>query len=141
MSTRCTLHFKSKGDKKPTAIIYRHSDGYPNTDSGVRADFKRFIEDVKKQCIGNYSRTRFNDPSYLAAKFVVWQANENVKDHNRLVEMWKKEKLTVATEKYSEPLDFLSLGVCMEDPIDIKYWYEVICSDDNKPPKLVCHEA
>ena len=37
MSTRATVHFKSKGCKKPEAIVYRHCDGYPE---GLGSDLK-----------------------------------------------------------------------------------------------------
>jgi len=103
MSTKATVHF-NYGDKT-RAIIYRHSDGYPD---GLGKDLERFLDDVSK-----LNDTRFRDPSYLAAKFVVWQANEYADKDNRL--------------------NFLSLGVCIDDPGDIEYVYILDCSSDKRP--------
>lgn len=99
MSTRCTINFMY-GENEIAAKIYRHSDGYPDTEHGVPADLDRFFKDVQAQT----KDTRFSDPSYLAAKYVVWQAAQYAGDN---------------------PLDFLSVGVCMKDPGDIEYTYFV----------------
>lgn len=113
MSTRATVHFcNSNGTTQ--AIVYRHYDGYP---SGLGEDLQRFLRDVKAQT----SDTRFNDPSYLAAKFVVWQAGEYAEDK-------------------SKPLDFLSVGVVLQNPGDIEYQYKVLCGggyvSDNTVPEV-----
>lgn len=111
MSTRSTINFgygspSNTGENKPTAKIYRHSDGYPE---GVLPDLKRFFTEVEDQTRGGYSGSRFNDPSYLAAKFVVWQAGEYARDPEK-------------------PLEFLSVGVLDEDPGDIAFTYWIDCS-------------
>lgn len=111
MSTRATVHFQYNG--KTEAIVYRHTDGYPE---GLGEDLKQFFADVETQCSNGYGGTRFNDPTYLAAKFVVWQAMQYAEN---------KEK----------PLDFLSIGVMMEDPYDIAYRYLLECST-RTPPKI-----
>jgi len=64
MSTQATVHFQENG--KTEAIIYRHTDGYPE---GLGEDLQTFLNEVNK-----LKDKRFDDPSYLAAKFVVWQA-------------------------------------------------------------------
>lgn len=107
MGTRATVHFKYVDEEKPEAIVYRHGDGHPD---GLGKDLYRFLEDVKNQC----ADTRFNDPSYLAAKYVVWQAGEYSKDKTK-------------------PLDFLSVGVVLEDPDDITFRYTLHCSRAVKP--------
>ena len=109
MSTRATVHFC--WDEKTTgAIVYRHCDGYPD---GLGKDLKTFLKEVKD----NVQDTRFNDPHYLAAKFVVWQAGKYAKKH---------------------PLDFLSIGIMLEDAGDIEYKYSVICDgSNNKLPKII----
>jgi hypothetical protein len=107
MSTRCTIHFHGYGTPDIRAIIYRHCDGYPDGEHGVPADLERFFKEVESQT----RDTRFSDPSYLAAKFVVWQAGEFARDDSR-------------------PLDFLSVGVVMQDPGDIEYRYHVTCGTD-----------
>ena len=109
MSTRCTLHF-GYGDK-PAAIIYRHSDGYPD---GVLPDLERFFADVEAQT----KDTRFDDPTYLAAKFVVWQANDYVVAARKYP--WRKGETV-------HMLDFLSVGVMLRDPGDIEYRYLINC--------------
>jgi hypothetical protein len=113
MSTRCTIHFHWGNEKEPDAIIYRHCDGYPDGENGVLADLFKFFSDVEEQT----KDTRFGDPSYLAAKFVVWQAHQNA------------TRLNWDTGEY-EPapmLDFISLGVVQRDPADIAYRYHVQC--------------
>lgn len=50
MSTRCTLHFHGYGDHVE-AIVYRHMDGYPDTENGVLADLERFFEDARQRII------------------------------------------------------------------------------------------
>lgn len=115
MSTRATIHFTNSPGVEPVAIIYRHCDGYPD---GLGEDLKTFIEEVKNQT----SDTRFNDPAYLAAKWVVWDANQMV-DSGYGKNGWK--------EGEPKMLDFLSVGIVNEDPDDIEYRYIVIC--DGKP--------
>lgn len=123
MSTRCMIHFcRENGEIE--ANIYRHSDGYPD---GVLPDLKRFFKAVKEHC-GN--DTRFGDPSYLAAKFVVWQANENVQPFS-----FEKD------DKPRERLNFLSIGISKEDHGDVEYIYDVICSDRTKVPNVKHREV
>jgi hypothetical protein len=111
MSTRATIHFCDPDSKKPVAIIYRHGDGYPE---GLGEDLKKFVEDVKKQT----TDTRFNDPAYLAAKWVVWDAHQmaTIGYGN---DGWKKGEPSL--------LNFLSVGIVDRDPDDIEYRYTVIC--------------
>lgn len=110
MSTRCTLHFHYGSQPSPAAIVYRHSDGYPEA---VLPDLERFVEDVGKQT----KDTRFDDASYLAAKYVVWQAHENAVTFN-----WETNKLVP-----TEPLNFLGVGIVLSDPSDIEHRYHLYC--------------
>jgi hypothetical protein len=73
----------------------------------VPADLGRFFDAVKAQT----KDTRFDDPEYLAAKFVVWQAGENAYNPEH-------------------PLDFLSIGVASGLHGDEEYEYQVICNDE-----------
>lgn len=118
MSTRSTTHFVEGG--KTCAIVYRHADGYPD---GHGAELQEFFADVEAQT----QDTRYNDPSYLAAKLVVWLADKFANKYER----------DEATGEYgyvkSQPLDFLSVGVCIEDPEDIEYRYVIQC-DEHVPP-------
>lgn len=108
MGTPAVVRFNE--DKDVTARIYRHWDGYPDT---MLDDLQKFFKDVENQT----NDTRFNDPAYLAAKYVVWQANEYCRT--------------------GKPLDFLSVGVVSEAYED-GYIYEVNCDsfDDNGRPKI-----
>lgn len=111
MSTRAAIHFEdSRG--KAHAIVYRHSDGYPE---GLGKDIDEFVTEVRSYVIDN----RFNDPSYLAAKWVVW-------DCKRYVEGLSKMGL-----RSGHYLDFLGCGILLDDPFDIAYRYHVVC--DGKP--------
>lgn len=118
MSTRSNIHFTGFGSTTIVANIYRHSDGYPE---GVFPDLEKFFDEVERQT----SDTRFDDPSYLAAKFVVWQAGENAK---------------IAAYDYKngrpgevKPLDFLSVGVVSYDAADGEYIYTVACGVNGRP--------
>jgi len=112
MSTRCCIHFHANGNAMPSSIVYRHSDGYPED---VLPDLDRFFSEVENQT----TDTRFGDPSYLAAKFVVWQAGERAYP--------------------AKPLAFLGVGVVLADPGDIEYRYHLECSYDDARP-VVTHE-
>jgi hypothetical protein len=121
MSTRSTTHFFSGNDPKPTAIIYRHGDGYPE---GAGSDLLAFIEDQK----ANAKDNRLDDPSYLAARYVAF-----------LGRLFSFEY--VGDGKYepkAHPLSFISVGVCMEDPGDIEYRYEVRCGAHGTVPEVKC---
>lgn len=114
MSTRATVHFQRDGVTE--AIVYRHSDGYPE---GLGTDLIRFFSEVEAQC----TNRRFSDPAYLAAKFVVWQARE------------------YAGREYAGRglLDFRGVGICLEDPGDIEYRYRVICQSQDRPV-VICDD-
>ena len=121
MSTRCTINFCQS--RKTIAKIYRHSDGYPDGPCGVLADLDTFFAAVEAQT----TDTRFGDPSYLAAKFVVWQAEQNTK------------YTPIFAKTDPAPLNFLSLGIITRDPGDIEHTYFVDCDTNGRP--TVRHKA
>lgn len=129
MSTRSTTHFVAGGETH--AIVYRHPDGYPD---GHGKDLQTFFADVENQT----KDTRFSDPTYLAAKLVVWLAREFAShvDHGA-------EGLAFVNHADERPMDFISVGVCMVDPFDIEYRYEVHCDDfdDDGRPRVVCTDV
>ena len=100
MSTRATIHFRYMG--KTEAIVYRHNDGYPE---GLGKDLQDFLDYVK-ECIPD---NRFTAPTYLASKWVVWDASAPAN---------------------SSGLDFLGVGGVMQDPGDIDYRYYVDCNPE-----------
>lgn len=123
MSTRATIHFTRGGETD--AIIYRHGDGYPD---GLGEDLKTFLNEVAK-----LPDNRFNDPAYLAAKWVVWDAAQMAKSHDEVVKSFGRES--------HGPLDFLSVGILMKDPGDIEYRWTVDCGKHDKTGKpTVSHE-
>ena len=109
MSTRCVINFTWDGHID--AKVYRHSDGYPD---GVLPDLQKFFVAVEKQT----DDRRFHDPSFLAAKFIVWQADQLAKTYDSSKRGYHKSK----------KLDFIGVGVVTENPDDIEYEYMVACS-------------
>ena len=112
MSTRSTTHFRDTLDGPSTAIVYRHHDGYP---SGAGVDLVRFIKQVKEQTSregASFYGTRFNDPSYLAAKYLTFLVTDGYR--------YDKEY----------PLDFGGVGILNDDPGDIEWRYIVVAGDD-----------
>lgn len=118
MSTRCNIHF-CYGDGTVEANVYRHSGGYPD---GVLPDLDRFFTAVEEQTDGD---TRFGDPAYLAAKFVVWQAAENAWDYD-----WSKAD---GPRVKAPPLKFLSVGIVSRDAGDGEFVYTLTCSGNGRP--------
>jgi hypothetical protein len=117
MSTRCNIHFAYVSGP-PVANVYRHSDGYPE---GVLPDLDKFFAAVEAQT----SDTRFSDPSYLAAKFVVWQAGRSAKLE---AYDWR-----TSTQGEVKPLAFLGVGIMSQDAEDAEYIYTVICRGSGRP--------
>jgi hypothetical protein len=128
LSTRCTVHFHDDGTEEPEAIIYRHSDGYP---SGVLPDIEAFFAACENGTAANGGRpdTRFNDPSYLAAKFVVYQSQSLRRHMDQFyAELAKDDAEGYYADKGSRSeLDFLGTGIMAEDPMDIEYRYHLHC--------------
>ena len=119
MSTRCTLHFEYVPDQTD-AIVYRHSGGHPDA---VLPDLEKFFAAVEEQT----KDTRFDDPSYLAAKFIVWQARQLAWHFS---DNYKREP--------SQPLDFIGVAPVLHDPGDIEFRYHVLCTGRERP--TVRHE-
>lgn len=134
MSTRCVINFCWDTGKEVVAKIYRHSDGYPD---GVLPDLQRFFEDVKKQTGGD---TRFNDPCYLSAKFVVWQAGEYAAPRAQYSGD-PADKVKKGDNPHMGSLNFLSVGVCLKNPGDIEYQYWVKCDGKGPTPSVTHRKA
>lgn len=134
MSTRSTTHFIDSSyinpdTKKPylSAIIYRHTDGYPE---GAGTDIFRFLERVSK-----LNDTRLSDPSYLAAKYVMFLAE---KFGSGLSAQLRQMRYPT-----NDSLDFLSVGVVMDDPSDIRYRYIIDCGKIGADglPEVTCFDT
>jgi len=115
MSTRATTHFQRQN--KTQAIIYRHPDGYPE---GLGQDLKDFFQELKT----DVRDPRFEDPAYLAAKWVVRDAQRYARHLVHVGDTMDYEP--------THPLEFLSVGVTMEDPSDIEFRYIVDCDHRDK---------
>jgi hypothetical protein len=138
MSTRSTTHFVHEGvyggeKQEPVAIIYRHINGYPGS---AGTDILRFLD----QCAEldkdreSQSGSRFEDPAYLAAKYVVFLADMfNVR--------YSFEDSALSESKAPSKLDFLSVGVVNEDPSDIEYRYVITCGARGTRPKVTCYKV
>lgn len=123
MGTRCNIHFN--GGKTVAANIYRHYDGYPGkvvdgreAEYGVLSDLLKFFTEL----LENVADNRLTDPTYLAAKFVVWQAKQNARTYKGMVD-------GEAEYEDNHYLDFLSLGICVADNDWSEYIYEVDCEN------------
>lgn len=129
MSTRAIVNFYDSAGESATrdekgrfapkkylrAKVYRHCDGYPE---GLGKDLKKFLALLKKTVKDN----RFNDASYLAAKWVVHDSERFAVEYH-----WDREENEPLTTPKENRLDFLSVGIMMEDPGDIEYIYDVVC--------------
>lgn len=105
MSTRSVTSFCHKN--RVVANIYRHYDGFPST-AGV--DIKNFLQQVAVEV----NDTRFTDPSYLAAKYVVF-----------LADLFHDGGVNNNLSKFN----FLSVGIVQDIPGDVEYLYKVDCSN------------
>lgn len=117
MATRSNIHFVQQGNTY--ANVYVHYDGYP--DNRI-PEIQEFFKAVKHWT----NDTRFNDPEYLAAKFIVWYSQSGLGEGSP-----------------SPSLDFLGIGVSVHDHGDIEYIYEIHCDDFDEQgfPKITYTKA
>lgn len=107
MSTRCQIGVYKNSDRditKPSVVIYRHSDGYPD---GAGKDLLDIVKRYKKQ-------RSMNDSEYLAANILGFMKAEQINWANSL-------------EKYKETWEFVGYGICGDKKLhgDIEYFYAV----------------
>lgn len=125
MSTRCAIAFGyDSNHTHKVALVYRHSDGYP---SGAGADLLQFFEDVKAHV--QRGDTRFDDPSYLAAKFIVWLTQMHAHSD------WRKKRGD------DHLLSQIGVGVLMDYPGDLEYVYVVVCKERDQTPQVFVHKT
>jgi len=101
MSTRCQISFEQDGIRH--ALIYKHSDGYPDSEYGMFSCLNIFFKAVSSST----RDTRFSDPEYLATKFVVFLMDGQI--------------------------DCLGVGISIYEHSDIEYLYTVKCSESGQP--------
>ena len=107
MSTPAIVNFCDK-DENIQASIYVHWDGYPDDEDGMFHQLNNFFENVSQ-----LTDTRFKDPSYLAAKFIVHLMDGDIG--------------SLGCGVVSNPNKFQC----------VNYFYTVICKDNTKP-KVIC---
>jgi len=112
MSTRAQIGFYDTDDHKISgwdALVYKHSDGYPEGVLPLLQDFCRMF---------NKNRG-LSDSEYAAARYVTALCNQREKD---LME-WRKES-PHAFPKGDKP-DLLGVGISKDFHGDIEYFYAV----------------
>ena len=107
MSTPAVVAFAGRNGKEQAAV-YKHWDGHPDT---MTALFEEFFAAVESQTLD----TRYGDPTYLAAKFLVFLAAH-----------YRKEN--------GGELAFLSVGIVQPGANHGQcYDYTLICHGDGRP--------
>jgi|GEM_PF-3708980 hypothetical protein len=89
---------------------------------GLGQDLQRFVADIR----ANVKDNRFNDAAYLAAKWVVWDAN----NHRRIM-------ADAGLAKADHICNFLSVGILDRDAGGIEYRYKVVCDGT---PTITCEK-
>ncbi len=119
--------------------------GIPKGPVGISCNLSMHAEKLKD--------SRFDDPSYLAARYVVFLASKFAAYKSkkrkaskrtffgRIRRAWRawRELCRVDSSEDSWSLDFLSVGVCGADPCDIGYRYVVTCGRDR--PVVQCFQV
>jgi hypothetical protein len=138
MGTRCVLNFcDSKG--KLHAKVYRHMDGSPES---VCDDLDRFFKAVEQDSVEGMYGLRFDDPSDLAARFVVWTVHDTSK---RMMEL--KQSMAKVIPGFQpggdKLLDFGGVGIVLEDPGDLAYTHQILCApaDQKTRPKVTSQKG
>lgn len=118
MSSHCSLHFLAGAEC--VAILYQHSGGEPDE---VLSDLARFFADeiaasrAKPKKGALPADLRFDDPSFLAVRYILWRH---------------------ATNPFGVTL--LGLGVCTEPPTHVLHRYFLHC-DEARPPRIEWEEV
>ena len=118
MSTRCQIGFyeaETTDPKQFEALIYRHSDGYPDTEHGVVADIVPFFKWFDKA-------RGMDDLEYVSARLLQHLCNMSDKQG---ADMRRQ-----APEIFGQPdkgaiTGTLGHGICREFHGDIEYFYRV----------------
>lgn len=143
MSTRCQIGFypaKNTPIRKFEALIYRHSDGYPDGPWGVIASLKGIL----KRAINSDSGSGLSDPEHIAAwtlhHMLQSRLDAQKRAYARFYSRYAKRAKTAKTADlrkharemmaYYTParvMDFLGYGICGDRQIheDVAYFYMV----------------
>ena len=114
MGTRASIRFTENDET--LANIYVHSDGDP---AYLGTDIKEFLKECDK-----LRDKRFDDASYLAARFVVWYAFRHL--------MGMEDDSVV---------DFIGIGIYERDAGDAEYVYKIPCNNNKIPAVAVAEKS
>lgn len=123
MSTRCNIGIYEAGDSpinKPYALLYKHSDGYPD---GIIPVLQPFCERFR-------DGRGLEDTEYLAA----WLLFEFMAEHRE----WEKDFAKKHGKSAIDGMSFCGFGICGDRQLhgDIDYYYRV---DPDKITVLAPH--
>ncbi len=110
MSTRCQIIVEGC-----SAVLYRHSDGYPDGPSGVLADLLPLVK--------RFRAVRGDDPDYLCAQILHGMVAAHHRWANKAKKDWAKRG-----DKFSEECRYIGYGVeALEGGLhgDLEYLYIV----------------
>jgi hypothetical protein len=122
MSTRCQIGFYGKGEKdlkKFQALLYKHSDGYPE---GVLPIIEPFLKEFN-------AKRGLSDIEYASA----WCLYTIIQDHVTHMAEWAKDSPSPSCPE--DGRDFLGHGICTGFHGDIEYFYAV------QPDTLTVYEV
>jgi hypothetical protein len=125
MSTRCQIGFYEKSTidiNRPDALIYKHSDGYPDGEAGMLITLVPMLKDFNKQ-------RGLSDTEYAAA-WILFGLIQNTVNHFQDKKIYK----TPVEERYWR---YLGFGVCSDGIFhgDIEFYYAVT------PEKLYIYQV
>lgn len=120
MSTRCHIALYENTKQpldKPTVLLYRHSDGYPEGEHGV-------VKVLKDFCAFFDERRGLGDTEYAGAWLMYYLIDNHVKDMQKYVKERGDAPYSTVPE---DGRDCLGHGICKpgENHWDIAYYYRV----------------
>ena len=154
MGTRALIDLYDIEKEKPTAVVYRHNNGDPE---GLGRDLLGFVDEIRKNTF-DIHQPQFDDASYLAAKWIVYDAIRQLKNFEKIrVDLVKYNQDNPESEKFGmndkewidksskdqrhythkdHYLGFEGIGILRNscDRTDIDHHYKVIC--DGNPTIL-----
>lgn len=117
MSTRCQIEFKTKYGSR---TVYRHSDGYPESNCGVIQSLKDFIE---------WNDGRNDNLEYMTANYIYYEKRMNEERMSERSSIYRQMGGTMGDWKSGELHDNMQIGygIC-ENGLDgrhgdIEYFY------------------
>ena len=109
MSTRAHVAFGfTKNFDEREAMVYVHNDGHPKY---MGNEFLRFFDAIQATC----EDTRFDDPEYLAAKYVVWRMEGRVEN--------------------------IGVSISREPHYSAAFLYLVVCNTNGETPEVYISNA